>query len=96
VNWSAAELALVPLGVAGGTSATSSADQFTYESAPTVTAVSPITALVAGGTTVTITGTNFTGVSAVSFGSTAAASYSFNSSTAITATAPAEPAGTVS
>ena len=85
----------VTVTVAGGTSATSPADQFTYETGPTVTAVSPMTALVAGGTTVTITGTNFTGVDGVSFGSTAAASYSFNSSTAITAMAPAGSAGTV-
>lgn len=37
------------------------------------------------GTTVVITGTNFTGVSAVSFGGTAAATYTFDSDTQITA-----------
>jgi hypothetical protein len=41
---------------AGGTSATSSADQFTYVVAPTVATVLPNTGPLAGGTTVTITG----------------------------------------
>ena len=44
---------------------------FTYESRPTVTAVSPDAGPPAGATPVTITGTNFTGASAVNFGSTA-------------------------
>ena len=59
---------------AGGTSATGSADDFTYEAAPTVTAVSPSAGPVAGGTSVTITGTDLTGATAVTFGSTAATS----------------------
>ncbi len=73
----------------GGTSATSSADQFTYGSAPTVTNVNPNTGPPAGGTSVTITGTNFTGASAVRFGGNAAGSFSVNSATQITATSPA-------
>ena len=73
----------------GGTSATSGADQFTYIPAPTVTAIAPGSGPQAGGTVVTITGTNFTGVTAVSFGATPATSFTFNSSTSITATAPA-------
>jgi hypothetical protein len=80
---------------AAGTSATSSADQFTYVSAPTVTAVSPNTGPTGGSTSVTITGTQFIGVSAVTFGSTAAASYTVNSATQITATAPVQVAGVV-
>src|SRR5205807_1162165 len=48
-----------------------------------------------GGTSVVINGTNFTGATAVTFGSFAAASFTVNSSTKITATSPAEPAGTV-
>ena len=54
---------------AGGTSATSSADQFTYVAAPTVTGVSPTAGSAAGGTTVTITGTNLANATAVKFGS---------------------------
>jgi len=61
----------------------------TSASAPTVTSISPSGGPAAGGTSVTITGTNFTGASAVSFGGTAATSYTVNSATQITATAPA-------
>ena len=74
---------------AGGTSATSASDQFTYIPAPTITGISPVSGPTAGGTSVTITGTNFTGVTAVSFGGTAATGFTFNSSTSITATSPA-------
>ena len=42
----------------GGTSATSSADHFTYTAVPTVTAVSPSSGPGAGGTSVTVTGSN--------------------------------------
>ena len=71
----------------GGTSATSTADQFTYVAAPTVTGVSPTTGAVAGGTTVTITGFGFTrGHDTVDFGSTAATTFTVNSATQITAT----------
>ncbi len=55
---------------------------------PAVTSVSPDSGVLGGGTTVTITGTSFTGVSAVSFGRTAATSFTVNSDTSITATAP--------
>jgi hypothetical protein len=85
----------VTVTTAGGTSATSSADQFTFEGAPTATAVSPAAGPLVGATSVTITGTNFTGASAVTFGSTAATSYTVSSATSITATSPAESAGTV-
>ncbi len=78
-----------------GTSSTGPSDVFTYEAAPSITAVSPAAGLPVGATTVTITGTGFTGASAVSFGATAAASYTIASATTITATSPAEPAGTV-
>ena len=63
--------------------------------APAVTGVSPTTGLTTGGTTVTITGTSFIGVTGVKFGSTAAASFSVNSETQITAVSPAGSAGTV-
>ena len=55
----------------GGTSPTSSADQFTYTAAPTVTAVSPTSGPGAGGTSVTVTGTNLANATAVKFGTTA-------------------------
>jgi hypothetical protein len=56
----------------GGTSASSTADQFTYTTAatsvPAVTAIAPDTGPASGGTTVTITGSGFTDASAVTFG----------------------------
>jgi hypothetical protein len=76
-----------------GTSTTSSADHFTYEAVPRVTAVSPVAGVPGGGGTVSITGTNFTGASALDFGSAVTTSYSVVSSTSITASAPADPAG---
>ncbi|KAB8066534.1 IPT/TIG domain-containing protein [Janthinobacterium violaceinigrum] len=74
---------------AGGTSATGAADQFTYIAAPVVSSISPTSGPATGGTTVTISGTNFSGVTAVTFGGTAATGFTFNSATQITATAPA-------
>jgi hypothetical protein len=79
----------------GGTSATSSADRFTYVVAPTVTAVSPPSGPTAGGTPVLISGTGFTGATAVQFGSTAASYFTVLSSTSIAAVTPMESAGTV-
>ena len=93
----AAGVVAVSVTVPGGTSASSPADLFTYETGPTVSLVNPITSLLAGGGTVTITGTNFTGTpatGAVMFGTTAAI-YQVNSATSITATVPAEAGGTV-
>ena len=80
---------------AGGTSATSTADQYTYVSAPTLTLVGPSSGPLGGGNSVALTGTGFTNATAVLFGSTAASSFTINSATSITATAPAESAGTV-
>src|SRR5450830_520423 len=80
---------------AGGTSATSGADQFTYVAAPVVTSISPTSGPATGGTTVIITGTNFAGTTAVTFGATAATGFTVNSATQITATAPSGSAGTV-
>ena len=78
-----------------GTSALSAADQFAYEAAPAVGAISPMAGLAAGGSTVTITGTGFSAASSVLFGTTPATSYSVTSSTQVTAIAPAGTAGTV-
>jgi hypothetical protein len=55
---------------------------------PAVTGINPNTGLAGGGTSVTITGMGFVNVSAVSFGPNAAA-LTVNSTTQITATAPA-------
>ncbi len=62
-------------------------------SAPSVTAVSPNSGPATGGTAVTITGTNFASGATVSFGGSAATNVKVVSSTSITATAPAHPAG---
>jgi len=80
---------------AGGTSATSAADQFTYIAAPTITSLGTTSGPTAGGTSVAITGTGFTGATAVKFGTTSATGFTVNSATSITATAPAGSAGTV-
>lgn len=73
----------------GGTSLTSSADQFTYIPAPIVTAVSPETGPALGGSTVTITGTNLAEATAVDFGSSSAANVVVDSQDSITAISPA-------
>jgi hypothetical protein len=52
-----------------GTSATSPADQYTYEPIPAVSVVSPNAGAAAGGNAVSVTGTLFTGVTQVSVGS---------------------------
>jgi prepilin-type processing-associated H-X9-DG protein len=74
----------------GGTSAPAS---YTYQSA--VSSISPKSGPITGGTTVTITGVGFTGATAVSFGTTPAASFTVNSDTSITAVTPPVAAGPV-
>jgi hypothetical protein len=78
-----------------GTSATSSADQFTFLG-PKVTKVSPNTGSIAGGTHIQITGTNMKGATQVMFGSVAVTpnSASPNGKT-VTVVTPAHAAGTV-
>jgi IPT/TIG domain/PASTA domain len=56
--------------------------------APEVTTIAPPSGPVTGTTLVTITGKNFNGATAVSFGSAPAASFTVDSDTEITATAP--------
>ena len=80
---------------AGGTSATSSADQFTYVAAPTVSGISPQAGPFAGGTTVTISGSGFSGATAVDFGTSRAASFAVVSDTQVTATSPAGAMGVI-
>ncbi|NGN39688.1 autotransporter domain-containing protein [Mesorhizobium sp. CGMCC 1.15528] len=65
------------------------------DAAPTITGIAPPSGPSAGGTTVTITGTDFTDASAVSFGGTAASSFTVDSATRITATTPAHAEGPV-
>jgi hypothetical protein len=56
---------------------------------PTVAGIRPSSGPLTGGTTVTVTGSGFTGATAVGFGSVAASSFTVNSDTSITVTAPA-------
>ncbi len=64
------------------------------EPIPTVTAVSPASGAAAGGTSVTISGTGFTEASAVRFGATAAAQFTVDTPSTITAVSPAGTAST--
>jgi PKD repeat protein/uncharacterized protein YjbI with pentapeptide repeats len=79
-----------PNGTAAGPNA------FTYISLPTIASVAPQTGPIAGGTPVNITGTNFTGATAVTFGGTAATSFSVENITSVIAIVPAHAAGAVS
>ncbi len=75
----------------GGTSPTSSADQFTYTAAvaPAVTGVTPATGSTAGGTPVTISGSGFSGATLVDFGANAATDVKVINDDSITAVSPA-------
>ena len=82
----------------GGTSSATAADHFQYvpvAAAPTVKSVEPSSGPTEGGTPVTITGAHYVGVTAVTFGTIPAASYTVTSNLTLTAVAPAEVAGTV-
>ena len=71
-------------------------DAYTYVApVPTFTSIAPASGVVPGGTSVIITGTGFTGATAVTFGGTAATSFTVNSPVKITATTPAHAAGVV-
>ena len=77
-----------------GQSGATHADLFSYTSrsvtgAPTVTAISPATGPIAGGTHVTITGSGLTGATSVHFGSVEAPVTGVISDTEITTTSPA-------
>jgi hypothetical protein len=58
----------VTVTTAGGTSATSTSDQFTYVAPPAVSGLTPTRGPIGGGTTVTITGTVLSNATAVDFG----------------------------
>jgi glucose/arabinose dehydrogenase len=75
------------------------AGAYTYAAphpAPTVTAISPSSGTINGGTTVTITGTGFLAGASVKLGGTSAAAVTIASTTSIIAATPAHTAGAVS
>lgn len=67
----------------------------TGAAAPIVTAISPRSGGVGGGTTVTVTGSGFTGATSVQFGANNASAVTVVSDTQITATSPPGNVGTV-
>ena len=90
--------ATTPAGSAGAVNVTvtnsngqnaSLASAFTYVGGITLSAVSPASGPTTGGTAVTLTGTGFLSGAAVSFGSTASGAVTVQSSTQMTALAPA-------
>jgi PKD repeat protein len=80
-------------GTSSGTSARSTADEYTYTAAttttPAVTEITPDYGPVSVATSITIIGTGFTGATGVTVGGTAATNVVVVSSTEITATTPA-------
>ncbi len=72
-----------------GTSATGTADHFSYGTAPAVSNISLNAGALGGGTSVTITGSGFTGATSVLFGTTSTTNFTVVSDTQITATSPA-------
>lgn len=77
-----------------GTSPTSPADQFFYNTGPTVTKLEPSSGPANGGTSVTITGTNLSDATGVRFGSSIA-TQKVESESRITAVSPVGAGGTV-
>jgi hypothetical protein len=67
----------------------------TFVPPPRLTGLSGTVGPASGGTPVSITGTGFTGATGVAFGSSAAASFTVNSDTSISAVTPAASPGTV-
>ena len=85
----------VSVTTAGGPSANTAADNFTFVAPPTVTSLSPDNGLTTGGTVVTINGTNLAGATGVKFGSLAGLNVTQVSATQLRATTPAGSAGVV-
>jgi hypothetical protein len=70
-------------------------DVYAWNPLPVVKSTSPNSGVTLGGAQVTLTGTGFTNSSAVTFGTVPATSFTVNSDTSITATAPAQSAGPI-
>ena len=83
----------VVITTSGGSFTVTNGYEYDYE--PTVANISPSAGSPSGGTSVTITGTHFLGATGVSFGSTAAASFSITNDTTIVATSPVGVTGSV-
>lgn len=83
--------------VTTGVAPVTGTDAYTYVAIPipTISGIAPASGPAAGGTVVIITGTDFTGATAVTFGGTAASSYTVDNATHITATTAAHAAGAV-
>ena len=79
----------------GSSSEKSDTAQFTYQSAPTITGLTPSSAGASSGATVTITGTGFVNVQDVYFGTAWVSLYDVVSPTQITAVVNGQPVGTV-
>jgi hypothetical protein len=88
-------MADVVVRTAGGSSDTSTADQFYYGSPPTVTGLNVTQGPGAGGTVVTVHGTGFTGATVVGFGGIPGSALDVASDTELQVTTPAEQPGTV-
>jgi hypothetical protein len=84
----------VTVSTSGGTSPTSTSDQFTYVTAPAVTSISTTEGPEVGGTEVIISGTNLNYLDQVNFGLAGAAIIS-DTQNQIVVTSPANEAGTV-
>jgi hypothetical protein len=90
----------VTVTTAGGVSAATAGDSYTYEGGgggggtPTVVSLAPAHGPAAGGNAVTITGTGLTGATAVLFGSVPATEVTAVSATTVTAKAPSGAPGT--
>lgn len=85
----------VAVSAAGGVSADTAVDDYTYYSTPAVSSVEPGHGPVEGGTDVIITGTDFIAPVTVMFGDVTATSVQIDSTTQVTARTPVHEAGAV-
>jgi hypothetical protein len=85
----------VTVTTAGGTSATSAADQYTYSAVPVITGISPASGSVSGGTAVTISGAGLANALQVLFGTTAVSGFTSDTDGQLVVNSPSGVAGTV-